>query len=232
MKVGLRWKALKWSWPGALIDCPTVSKMMKPPEDGLIWEWRAFGRVSPELERWLHSHPIRMGIKGQDGFDEYFISSASEQNIKIRRYRTGAVLKFKFLLAGADDGIELYAENPDYTYRFPVNIEHIRKSARLLAVASEDIDPELNPMTAEQFAERLTRSAPAVSMVGVKKRRWQFNCDGGWLEMADIKIKNHKAQTISVHSPQLDTIQDIRSRLDLGDGLEVMNYVMACRRWG
>jgi hypothetical protein len=206
--------------------------MMKPPEDGLIWEWRAFGRVSPELERWLHSHPIRMGIKGQEGFDEYFISTESEQNVKIRRYRTGSVLKFKFLLAVGEDGIELYAESPDYTYRFPLNIEHLRKSARLLGVESPGVELEKIELSTEEFAEQLLRPAPAVSMVGVGKRRWQFICDGGWLELADIAIKGHTLRTISIHSPELAVVQDIKTRIDLSKGLEVMNYVRACRRWG
>lgn len=198
----------------------------------MIWEWRAFGRVGPELERWFHSHPIRMGIRGQEGYDEYFISPAGEQNVKIRRYRTGAVLKFKFLLARADDGIELYAENPDYTYRFPVKVEHLQKSARLLGVELGRVEPEPSHLTAERFTERLTRPGLGVSFIGVRKRRWQFLCDGGWLEMADIAIKEHKVQTISAHSPDLDIIQGIKTGLELGDGLEVMNYVMACRRWG
>jgi hypothetical protein len=206
--------------------------MMKPPEDGLIWEWRAFGRVSPELERWLHSHPVRLGIKGQQGFDEYFISTESEQNVKIRRYRTGSVLKFKFLIAMGDDGIELYAENPDYTYRFPVNIEQLRKSARLLGVETPAIEPETAELTTEQFAERLLIPAPAVSMVGVEKRRWQFICDGGWLELAEITIKGQALRTISIHSPELAIVQDIITRIDPAEGLEVMNYVMACRQWG
>jgi hypothetical protein len=206
--------------------------MIKPPEDGLIWEWRAFGRVSPELERWLHSHPIRMGIKGQEGFDEYFISTESAQNVKIRRYRTGSVLKFKFLLATGDDGIELYAENPDYTYRFPLNIEQLRKAARLLGIETPPIEPETAGLTTEQFAKRLLRPAPSVSMVGVEKRRWQFECDGGWLELADIAIKGHMLRTISIHSPELAIVQEIKTRIDPADGLEVMNYVMACRRWG
>jgi hypothetical protein len=206
--------------------------MIKPPEDGLIWEWRAFGRVSPELERWLHSHPIRMGIKGQQGFDEYFISTESEQNVKIRKYRTGSVLKFKFLLSMGDDGIELYAENPDYTYRFPLNIEHLRKSARLLRLEIPAIEPEATELSTEQFSEWLLKPAPAVSMIGVEKRRWQFDCDGGWLELADIAIKGQTLRTISIHSPELAIVEDIKTRIGPGNDLDVMNYVKACRRWG
>jgi hypothetical protein len=55
--------------------------MSKPPEEGEIWEWRAFGQPSETTLKLILDHPIRMGVKDQQGEDLYLISPISDQNV-------------------------------------------------------------------------------------------------------------------------------------------------------
>src|SRR5262249_12145033 len=94
--------------------------MGKPPEEGRIWEWRAFGRLSPELLAIVNSLPLRAGIVGRPDFDTYLISPNTDNNIKLRDFEGRAVLKLKPLLESRADSIELYQESADMVYEFPV----------------------------------------------------------------------------------------------------------------
>ncbi|HET8675530.1 MAG TPA: hypothetical protein VFO63_07095, partial [Blastocatellia bacterium] len=69
--------------------------MAKAPEEGEIWEWRAFGRVDERLASLILAHPIRLGISDHRGTDLYLISESSDQNVKLRKSGTEWLLKFK-----------------------------------------------------------------------------------------------------------------------------------------
>src|SRR5262249_13953836 len=94
--------------------------MTKPPEEGRIWEWRAFGRLNPELLAKVNTLPLRAGIVGRPEFDTYLISPSTDNNIKLRDLDGRSVLKLKPLLESRADAIELYHESIDMIYEFPV----------------------------------------------------------------------------------------------------------------
>ena len=55
--------------------------MSKPPEEGQIWEWRGFGKISPEIAAHVESLPIRNGIRDLPGTDVYLIPPASDADV-------------------------------------------------------------------------------------------------------------------------------------------------------
>ena len=202
--------------------------MIKQPEEGEIWEWRAFGVVSEELAAQVHSYPIRMSLIDIEGEDIYFIAPHSNHNIKLRKQDDRWLLKFKLLLGGAPGSAELYNEGAAYTYSFPVGRNTVRSAAGLLRVSlKETPDSEL---LADQLIHALENSSPPVSCAYVKKRRSQFEFEGGWLELADVQFAKQRTQSISIHSPDRETVELMLQRLALDARWQVMNYVEACRR--
>src|ERR1700730_7942310 len=53
--------------------------MTKPPEEGRIWEWRAFGHLSETLAAKVRAYPVR--FSDLRGDDIYLISPHSDQNV-------------------------------------------------------------------------------------------------------------------------------------------------------
>ena len=203
--------------------------MTKQPEEGEIWEWRAFGRISEALAARVRAYPIRMGLINIEGEDVYFVAPDSNHNIKLRKYGDGWLLKFKLLLGGAPGEAELYNESTAYTYSFPVRREKLTAAAGLLRVKLTRTPA--SALSADEFARALAEASPRVSRAEVKKKRSQFEFEGGWIELADVQFTKHRTQSISIHSLDRDTVELMRKRLPLGEGWEVMNYVEACRRW-
>lgn len=205
--------------------------MTKQPEEGTIWEWRAFGRVDDSLAAGIRDYPVRLGISDLRGEDVYLIAPASDQNVKLRRYASGWILKLKLLFETRPGAFELYNESAEFTYRFPVQLATLSDAARLLEVKLPDI--ELSPgLTDAEFVLALAQSSPAVKKTKVTKRRSQFQFDGGWLELADVQFVSRSVQSISIHSPNLERVERMLGELKPGDTLEAMNYIEACRRWG
>jgi len=205
--------------------------MSKRPEEGLIWEWRAFGRVGESLLSKITSHPVRMGIMGHRGVDLYFVSPASEHNIKLRKWHRGWLLKFKLLLDRSPDSIELYSESASQVYKFPVGPKRLVRAAALLNTALPK-KPPASELSRKQFLKALQSASPAISMVEVSKVRSQFDCEEGWIELAETNFPHRRIQSVSVHSPNLEAVKRIVEQLDPDSDLEVMNYLLACMRWG
>jgi hypothetical protein len=206
--------------------------MSKAPEEGRIWEWRAFGRISDELARRAQAYPIRQGISNHRGEDIYLISSISDQNVKLRLYSTVSYLKFKLLLDTRPGGFELYRESIQYTHPFPIRFEVLEEAARLLKVTLPTETSTANSFSEDESVRLLAASSPPVVRVGVKKVRSQYQFDGGWVELADIEFSHLRVQSISIHSENIEVIERMIENLQPDDGLEVMNYIEACRRWG
>jgi hypothetical protein len=204
--------------------------MIKRPEEGEIWEWRAFGRLSKALGERVHSYPVRMELINVAGEDLYYIAPKSDHNIKLRKYHGRWILKFKLLLRAVPGDSELYNESAAFTYPFPVGLDQLTFAAGLLRVKLND-EPAA-ALSADEFTRELENATPSARSAFVKKVRSQFEFEGGWLELADVQFSNHHIQSISIHSPDKDTVELMRERLAPGDGWEVMNYVEACRRWG
>ncbi|HKP85816.1 MAG TPA: hypothetical protein VJZ26_06960, partial [Blastocatellia bacterium] len=95
--------------------------MTKAPEEGRVWEWRAFGHINDRLAAKVQAYPIRMGISNLRGEDIYIISPISDQNVKLRSSSAGTYLKFKLLLETRPGGFELYRESVQYNFSFPVS---------------------------------------------------------------------------------------------------------------
>lgn len=206
--------------------------MTKPSEEGRIWEWRAFGRVSEPLAAQVRAYPIRFGLSDLRGDDIYFVAPSSEQNVKIRCYPSGRVLKLKVLLETKPGSFELYEESAEYTHQFPVAVHTLKDAARLLAVEPTKLALSKDTLTEQEFVTALSESSPPAIEVTVSKRRSQYRFDDGWLELADVEIRNTAVQSVSIHSPALGIVQQMVDRLQPGDELEPMNYIQACRRWG
>ena len=206
--------------------------MSKAPEEGNIWEWRAFGRITDELARKVKSYPIRFGISNLPARDIYLIPPISNQNVKLRWNFTGLYLKFKLLIDTRLGQIELYSESVQYTYKFPISFQTLKEAARLLQVALPDAALLSQAFTEDETMRALAAASPPVVRVDVKKTRSQYQFDGGWIEMAGAVCGKHRAQTISIHSDKLEVVERMIESLQPGDELEVMNYVEACRRWG
>lgn len=205
--------------------------MAKAPEEGEIWEWRAFGRVDERLASLILAHPIRLGISDHMGTDLYLISESSDQNVKLRKSGTEWLLKFKLLISKAPREVELYSESSTTVYRFPVSSGELEFAANLLDVHLKTPAGK-NSFTDSEFINALLASSPPALKVEVSKMRSQFDFDDGWVEMAHVSFPGHRTQTLSIHSAEIETVAKILALLQPGRELEAMNYVEACRRWG
>lgn len=202
--------------------------MSKQPEEGEIWEWRAFGHISEALAASVHSHPVRMSLINIEGEDLYFIAPKSDHNIKLRKSDDRWVLKFKLLLGRADEA-ELYKESAVYSYSFPISYHKLVATAELLRVALTETPSKV--LDAGEFGRALAEASPPVARAAVKKKRSQFESEHGWIELAEVWFPHWHTNSISIHSPDKQAVAVIRQQLPLGEGWEVMNYVEACRRW-
>lgn len=206
--------------------------MSKPAEEGKIWEWRAFGRISDELATKVHVYPIRLGIDDLRGEDLYLVSPDSDQNVKLRRYVRGWVLKFKLLLETEPGGFDLYKESAEMTFRLPVTLDKVEAAAKLLGIKLPEHDLTNDAFGEEEFVSALARSFPPAREMRVSKRRSQYQFDNGWIELADVEFESSEVQSISLHSKEIESVKAMLMRLQPGSELEAMNYIEACRRWG
>lgn len=206
--------------------------MTKEPEEGEIWEWRAFGRVSDSLSAKILAHKPRPGVVSHRWTDVYLISDASDHNIKLRRWTNEWLLKFKLLLEKKPSKIELYSESATEIFKFPVDAERLWRAAELLKSDLPEAFKSKARYSQASFMEALSNAVPPVSRVKVSKIRSQFECDGGWLELADATFPALTVKSISIHSPDIEVVGRTLEHLNPGPELEPMNYVEACRRWG
>jgi len=206
--------------------------MKKPPEEGKIWEWRAFGSLSRELLARVNSFPLRAGIVGRPEYDIYLISPTNDNNIKLRELDGRFVLKLKPLLEAGTDAIELYQESLDMVYDFPLGKAVFDQVCSLLETAAPGDLGAIHSFGEEGFTRTLSTCRPAIKRVEVSKTRSQFVVRGGWVELADMIFPRKTTQSISVHSLQKEVISRTLEDLKVPNALKAMNYVQACRFWG
>lgn len=206
--------------------------MGKGPEEGRIWEWRAFGTISGSLAARVRAYPVRMGLNDLRAEDVYLVSETSNQNVKLREFAAGRFLKFKLLLETKPGAIELYRESARYTHKFPVSFKRLKEAARLLEVTlPEGIDKDAT-FGEDALVKMLVKSSPPAIKIKVKKKRSQFQFPDGWLELADVAFKRKRIQSLSIHSRDLKVVKAMIKQLKIGDKMKAMNYIEACRRWG
>jgi len=127
---------------------------------------------------------------------------------------------------------KLYNESAEFTYGFLVSLDTFEEAARLLEVKLPGALLSTASFIEEDFVKALAESSPTVAETKVSKRRSQYQFENGWLELADVNFAKHNVQSISIHSPDIEVVKEMVSRLQPGDKLEPMNYIEACRRWG
>jgi len=206
--------------------------MTKQPEEGKIWEWRAFGALNDTLRETVQAYPIRSGILDHHGEDIYLIAPHSDQNVKLRRNANRWILKLKLLVATRSRPFELYDESADFTYEFPMPLDILKEAARLLEVILPDIALSTEEFPEAEFVKALKNSTPAAADIWVSKTRSQYQFENGWVELADVSFAKRGTQSLSVHSRNLDVVKEMVERLQPGDEMKPMNYIEACRRWG
>jgi len=206
--------------------------MGKAAEEGEIWEWRGFGALSKRVASAVRANPIRSGLFCHQDFDIYLVPPRSNQNVKIRKSDDDWFLKFKLLLTVGPRQIELYRESANLMYAFPIKVETLREAARLLLTELPDSANQPGAVDRDRFVEVLAASSPPVRVVEVPKTRSQFVTQGGWIELAEVQFPAGKVQSMSIHSQKLEVVHRMLDELDPDAGLEAMNYVEACRRWG
>jgi len=205
--------------------------MAKPPEEGRVWEWRAFGPIPETLAAKVGASPTRLGVSDLRGDDLYLISPGSDQNVKLRQYETGCMLKLKLLFETRPGRFELYVESTQFMYRFPVALNCLTYAARLLGVTLPAAALSIGTFGEPEFVKALAESTPAVVVTRVSKTRSQYEFENGWLELADVKFASRATQSISINAFEIEIVKEMLERLKPGDELEPMNYVEACRRW-
>jgi hypothetical protein len=214
-----------------------IESNMKAPEEGYVWEWRAFGKLRQTLVEKIKAQPVRVDDNGNSlqnilGQDLYLISSTSEHNIKLRKTIGGDwSLKFKLLLRSEAPSIELYQESDKKFYRFPITRGVVEETAELLNITLPQSFPAGSKITADDFVEILKDSTPAVAAILVGKSRSQYQFANGWVELADVAFPKHHTQSISLHAFERQGLEKLLAQLPVDDNLEVMNYLEACRRW-
>ncbi len=209
--------------------------MIKMAEEGKVWEWRAFGKISKRLLKKIEAYPLRLDPGGNPlanliGQDLYFVSPVSEHNLKLRKsIGTPWILKFKLLLKTETAGVELYLESNKKTFRFPVKPKVIKETAGLLKV--ELPEGKLAKMNSRKFIKLFAQSSPPISLILVGKVRSQYQLPQGWIEIADITFPKKRAQSISLHAFKRRDVEKMLDEIQPGGKLKVMNYLEACRKW-
>lgn len=194
----------------------------KPSEQGLFWEWRAFGAIPDEVLGRVRERPVR-GNPYTYNDDLYFVSDATEQNVKLRN--GGGLLKIKPFYGRLDDGCELYEEAYRLAYALPVTPEAASFAAALLGL---DLGAD-GPLSRDELVAAM--DAPPVSVVRVEKRRTQYADGDGWIEIAEIEFPRATVASLGVQSTSLAETRRVRDAVDPDRLLHPMCYVGACRRW-
>jgi hypothetical protein len=78
----------------------------------------------------------------------------------------------------------------------------------------------------------LANATPPIAEVRVVKLRSQFDFQEGWVELSEARFPNQTIQSLSIHSPKTEVVESILDQIETNPGMEVMNYIQACRRWG
>jgi hypothetical protein len=205
--------------------------MTKAPEEGKIWEWRAFGQINDRLAAQVTAHPIRLSVSNVRGRDVYFISPTSDQNVKFRPSESGIYLKFKRLLEKRANAFELYYESAQQTFGFPIHRVILKEAARLLETTLPDSINAQEIFTEAEMTHALALATPPIPRIEINKVRSQYRVNHGWIEMAEVEYNGQRTQTVSLHAEHIETVEEMLSQLELNEELEPMNYVERCRRW-
>jgi hypothetical protein len=141
---------------------------------GTHWEWRAFGSVP--LSTVLHvvnrcDKHFGPEDSGNQHTDEYLWAPGCDVNVKLRDKE----LKFKRLLEKTEDGCELWTEEEDEMFPFPLAdaaLDFIRSHMKV--ALPERVDEIRGSL--EDFKRFLPSFDPPVRIIPVKKYRIEYDC--------------------------------------------------------
>jgi hypothetical protein len=196
----------------------------KPTEEGWFWEFRAFGDVPAAIAERVAAYE-RRGAAAVENDDLYFVSSLTDQNVKLRT--DSGLLKLKPLLVRLDEGFELYEESERLVFPMPAPPDAVRMAGGLLGVA---LDARA-AVDRDALVAALEAHAPAIRGVRVRKRRTQYSTGDAWIELAELAFPAASMRSLGIQSASLDAVRALRDALDPARALAPAGYVEACRRW-
>ncbi len=150
------------------------------------WEWRTFGESFGEAEaKYAAFTPTDI----QESDELYFLSPASDQNVKVRF----DLMDIKTLVEVNADGLEQW--KPVMKAKFPLAADEVKK-----VLAALDVNPpslERAEYTLDQFVSELAVPA-GLRAVQVHKRRVRYKVNGCTSELTDVVADGHKTRTVAL----------------------------------
>ena len=200
---------------------------------GQHWEWRGFGPIDEDLLRVLEALPMKFP-DAQVITDEYLWSPRCRTNVKLRL----GDLKLKRLVRVERD-LELWLEDPDENYAFPV--EQVPLLALFEALGVESAPVPGHPLEREELLALLERHATEVRVVSVDKSRRQHEFaaseagaaesgSGVTVELAEIYAPE-RILSIGLEHERLEAVAHVRDVLDLESQMRRLNYFEALTIW-
>lgn len=199
---------------------------------GQHWEWRGFGPIDDAHRRALEALPMKFP-DAQVITDEYLWSPRCRTNVKLRL----GDLKLKRLVRVERD-LELWLEDPDENYAFPLEQAPLLSLFEALGVESASVPG--HPLEREELLALLKRHAREVRVVSVDKSRRQHELalsggtaesgSGVTVELAEIHAPE-RILSIGLEHERLEAVAHARDTLDLERQMRRLNYFEALEIW-
>lgn len=197
---------------------------------GEHWEWRGFGQTEADFRAWFKTLPFFYPPAEKPLRDEYLWTPGCVHNVKLRL----DALKFKRLIEQRGD-YERWLEDTREFLSFPLDAEHLRTLARLLAVRLPEIPSQ--PVDRALLLDLIARADPPVRVVPVIKRRRLARWTPTGLNAIVILEWTHILQpeaieTLALEHEDLEVLQAAHAQLSPHlTHIQPMNYLQAIGRW-
>jgi len=197
---------------------------------GEHWEWRGFGQTEADFRVWFKTLPFFSPPAGKPLRDEYLWTPGCVHNVKLRY----DALKFKRLIEQQGD-YERWLEDAREFLSFPLDAEHLRTLARLLAVRLPEIPSQ--PVDRAFLLALTAGAAPPVRIVPVIKRRrlarWTPTGLGATVILEWTRIQQPVTiETVALEHEDLELLQAAHAQLSPHlTRIQPMNYLQAIGRW-
>lgn len=151
------------------------------------WEWRTFGESFGKADAaFAELHPIEV----QESDEIYFLSSANNENVKVR----DKLMDIKTLQQVNPDGLEQW--KPVMKGSFPLPTTEVRKVLDALSVAPLPLTRD--GYTLEQFIDELAKPGDRLRVINVHKKRARYTVDGCMSEMTDVIAEGKSTRTVAL----------------------------------
>jgi len=175
------------------------------------WEWRTFGESFGEAEaKYAALTPSDI----QESDELYFLSPASNQNVKVRF----DLMDIKTLVETNADGLEQW--KPMMKAKFPLPVEEVKKVLEALGVTVSSLArPEY---TLDQFVAELGEPG-GLRAVQVHKKRVRYEVNGCTSELTDVVADGKKIRTAALELEDAARVTATVRELGLG-GFSNISY--------